>query len=58
MKPNPGSEDAIKQGCTCPVMDNFYGRGIPVKAEEGGVEVAFWMNGDCPLHGKPEPKEG
>lgn len=23
----PGSPEAQKQGCTCPVMDNQYGRG-------------------------------
>lgn len=26
--PNPGSDAAIKQGCTCPVYDNARGKGI------------------------------
>ena len=24
---NPGSDEARKAGCTCPVMDNAHGRG-------------------------------
>lgn len=24
--PNPGSDAAIKMGCTCPVLDNAHGR--------------------------------
>jgi hypothetical protein len=26
--PNPGTEEAIKQGCKCPVLDNHHGRGV------------------------------
>ena len=43
--PNPGSKEAIKQGCTCDPGKN-----------EGGLGVffcgAFWFyfNEDCPLH--------
>jgi hypothetical protein len=44
--PNPGSDDAVQLGCTCPVMDNARGRGIPFKGEG-----AFWINDACPLHG-------
>lgn len=25
--PNPGSEEARKQGCLCPVVDNEFGKG-------------------------------
>lgn len=50
-KPNPGSEEAEAAGCTCPAMDNNYGRGIGISPE--GV-LLFWMNGDCPLHGTSE----
>jgi len=39
---NPGSKEAQDEGCTCPVLDNNYGKGI---------NGSFWMNGDCPLHG-------
>ena len=44
--PNPGTQEAIDMGCTCPVIDNHYGRGVP--AENG---VAFWYVEDCPIHG-------
>lgn len=44
-KPNPGSENAIKQGCLCPVIDNHYGRGVPT---DQGPE--FWYSENCPLH--------
>lgn len=50
-KPNPGSEEAIKAGCTCPVMDNNRGKGIPIPGKDGKIETAFWMSGDCPIHG-------
>jgi len=41
MKPNPGSEEAGKLGCLCPILDNEYGRG------SGGE---FVIRLDCPLH--------
>lgn len=44
--PNPGSDEAIKQGCTCPVLDNAHGKGIPTK--DGPM---FWIAASCPLHG-------
>ena len=52
--PNPGSDEAIAQGCTCPVMDNGHGKGYMggVKDEDGNV--VFVMNCDCPLHGAKE----
>jgi hypothetical protein len=43
--PYPGSANALKQGCICPVMDNCHGQGI------NGKGTLFWMNADCPLHG-------
>jgi len=43
MKPNPGSDEAVAQGCACPVMDNCKGQGI-------GAGL-FWINQECPLHG-------
>ena len=50
MASNPGSPEAIKNGCTCPVLDNGHGRGA---SQVGGVWV-HWINADCPLHGKTE----
>ena len=43
-KPNPGSDAAIAQGCTCPRMDNGHGKGYM------GMPGVFAMSGDCPLH--------
>jgi hypothetical protein len=48
MTPNPGSDEAIEQGCTCPIIDNNHGAGIG-KDEKG--ETLFWYSLDCPLHG-------
>ena len=45
--PNPGNDEAIEQGCTCPVLDNAHGRGIM-----GGEELGFWITAGCPLHGQ------
>lgn len=44
--PNPGSDEAVDAGCTCPVLDNSHGEGMP------GLfgKKLFWVNGDCPLH--------
>jgi len=47
--PNPGSEEAIQKGCTCPVLDNDYGQG----------EGPFWVTAGCPIHDKKkEETEG
>lgn len=43
--PNPGSDEAIALGCTCPVMDNGRGRGA------WGSSGLFWMARSCPVHG-------
>ena len=53
-KPNPGSSEAVAQGCKCPVMDNFHGKGIPFTSDEGEILIAFWKDATCPLHGLPE----
>ena len=45
-KPSPGSEEAQDLGCTCPVMDNEYGKGYM------GMEGVFVYNSCCSLHGE------
>ena len=50
--PNPGSDEAIAQGCRCPVYDNCHGKGC------GYGEGMFWINGDCPLHARPDAGAG
>ncbi|MFA5150766.1 MAG: hypothetical protein WC433_07725 [Candidatus Omnitrophota bacterium] len=50
---NPGSDEAIKQGCSCPVLDNGHGD------DELGKIRGFWINHECPLHGgKREHQDG
>jgi hypothetical protein len=49
---NPGSDESIKKGCTCPVLDN--GRGN----EELGRIRGFWIDQDCPIHGKQKNNGG
>lgn len=45
-KLNPGSDEAIELGCLCPVLDNGHGN------DELGKTRGFWVNVDCPIHGK------
>ena len=45
---NPGSPEAVEEGCTCSVRDNLRGRG----GEFYGEEPTFIRNDFCPLHGK------
>ena len=47
-KPNPGSDEAIKIGCKCAVMDNGHGLGCGYKDEAGNP--LFWINELCPVH--------
>ena len=49
---NPGSDEAIAAGCTCPVMDNGHGRGYLGGETNGQGWTAFIVTRDCPLHGK------
>jgi len=49
VKPNPGSAEAVEQGCTCPVIDNCYGEGIPMGKDGSPL---FWHSENCPLHGR------
>ena len=53
--PNPGSDEALDMGCTCPVLDNGHGRGSGYINEDG--VPAFWTNADCPLHGYKDKYE-
>ena len=46
--PNPGSPEAIAKGCTCPVIDNGYGKG----RGGNGECLGWWIAGDCPIHGQ------
>lgn len=43
---NPGTQEAIEKGCTCPVVDNHYGKGAPCAEGDG---PHFWYTQGCPL---------
>ncbi len=43
--PSPGSPEALRLGCTCPVSDNRNGLGIVIKQR-----IVYWYNLDCPVH--------
>lgn len=45
--PNPGSPEAIKRGCKCPVLDNGHGKGNHM--DENGKPL-FWYSRECGLH--------
>lgn len=45
-QPNPGSNEAVDMGCTCPMFDNCHGAGAYI--EKG--EPLFWINDKCPIH--------
>lgn len=49
--PNPGSDEAVAAGCTCPRMDNGCGHGAY------GTAGLFWYSGSCPIHGVRERAE-
>jgi hypothetical protein len=41
--PNPGSDEAVKLGCKCPIVENNLGKGMG-----NGL---FWIEKTCPIHG-------
>ena len=43
----PGSDEAIKLGCLCPVMDNNHGRGYSMDEDNNPIYV---YNEECPIH--------
>jgi hypothetical protein len=45
-KPTPGSDEAVEQGCMCPVLDNARGQGFMY-----GGKRSYWISGACPMHG-------
>ena len=47
----PGSDDARREGCTCPVIDNARGKGAGV--DDDGHPL-FWYSDECPYHSPRE----
>lgn len=48
--PDPGSDEADALGCTCPRMDNAYGRGYMGGVKDENGETMFVYRTDCPVH--------
>lgn len=46
---SPGSPQAVKDGCKCPVEENNAGEGAFVASRTRGT--IFAVDKDCPLHG-------
>lgn len=44
--PNPGSPDALAQGCTCPQLENHYGHRAPHEPDTWLVAM------NCPVHAR------
>lgn len=45
---NPGSPEAVAQGCTCAVIDNHHGKGEPM--DSTGRNHRWYVSGGCPVH--------
>ena len=50
MAPNPGTKEAIKQGYTCPVLDNAHGRGYMGGIQDDEGEIIYVYAYKCPVH--------
>ncbi len=44
--PDPGSNEAVSRGCTCPILDNAHGEGWLV----GSGEIVYFISQGCPIH--------
>lgn len=49
--PNPGSPEAVAQGCTCPIEINCHGFGMCNGALLNGGQPLFTWHEACPIHG-------
>ena len=47
-QPTPGSQDARRNGCICPIIDNNHGGGCGRTHPDG--TPMFWVVEDCPIH--------
>ena len=47
--PNPGSIEAVANGCLCGQMDNSYGEGMGLIHSESG-KPCFYRVANCPIH--------
>lgn len=50
--PAPGSIEAGRQGCKCPIIDNHYGKGYMGGITDDTGMTLYALHEGCPLHGK------
>lgn len=55
---NPGSPEAVSQGCICAVLDNGHGRGWMGGAKDRNGETLFVVTVGCPVHSPTEDLAG
>ena len=48
---NPGSDEALDEGCKCPILDNAHGGGYYGNSDK------YIINQQCPLHGADSNEE-
>lgn len=48
--PNPGSDEAVLDGCSCPILDNARGQGARTLDKDWDTGGQFWIRDGCPLH--------
>lgn len=48
---NPGSDQALLDGCRCPVLDNAHGAGYLGGMRDKDGQPMFVIVDCCPLHG-------
>lgn len=48
--PNPGSPEAVAEGCACPVHDNARGLGYMGGMKDVNGDTVFVMVVGCPVH--------
>jgi hypothetical protein len=46
----PGSNEAIKKGCTCPILDNAHGAGYIGGVKDDNGETVYVITEGCPVH--------
>lgn len=48
--PPPGSNEAVRIGCTCPQMDNAYGRGYMGGVTDTDGNTVYVYSIECTVH--------
>lgn len=52
--PPPGSDEAVRIGCTCPQMDNAYGRSYMGGVTDTDGNTVYVYSIECTVHSRTE----